>query len=73
MQGKIKESIDYFTKSTGIDQHLYYYYFYALALKAQGDKVESDKIFTKITKDYFVNWQRAIVKELAKSQLNAGN
>jgi hypothetical protein len=44
-----------------------------LALKAQGDKVESDKIFTKITKDYFVNWQRAIVKELAKSQLNAGN
>lgn len=73
MEGKIKESIDYFTKSTGIDQHLYYYYFYALALKAQGDKVESDKIFTKITKDYFVNWQRAIVKELAKSQLNAGN
>jgi hypothetical protein len=30
-------------------------------------------INSKITKDYFVNWQRAIVKELAKSQLNAGN
>jgi hypothetical protein len=44
-----------------------------LALKAQGNKPESDKIFTKITNNYFAQWQGAIVGELAKAQLNAGN
>jgi hypothetical protein len=44
-----------------------------LALKAQGNKVESEKIFNKINSVYFVQWQVAIVKELAKAQLNASN
>ena len=73
MKGNINEAIDFFNKYSGLDQDKYYYYFYALALKAQGNKVESDKIFTQIADESFVNWQNAIVRDLAKAQLNAGN
>ena len=73
MKGNINEAIDFFNKYSGLDQNKYYYYFYALALKAQGNKVESDKIFTQIADESFVNWQNAIVRDLAKAQLNAGN
>ncbi|MEI8097934.1 MAG: hypothetical protein WCG74_03820 [Sediminibacterium sp.] len=74
MEGKVKESVDFYKKVVkGLDEDTYDYYFYGLALKAQGNKVESDQIFTKITKNYFVQWQIAIVKELAKAQLNASN
>ena len=73
MKGNINESIDFFNKYSGLDQDKYYYYFYALALKAQGNKVESDKIFTQIADESFVNWQNAIVRDLAKAQVNAGN
>jgi tetratricopeptide (TPR) repeat protein len=73
MKGNIKESIDFFKKYTGLDQDKYYYYFYGLALKAQGDKVESDKIFTLIADESFVGWSQAIVRDLAKAQVNAGN
>ena len=73
MKGNIKESIDFFNKYSGLDKDKYYYYFYALALKAQGNKVESDKIFTQIADESFVGWQQAIVRDLAKAQLNAGN
>jgi hypothetical protein len=37
------------------------------------EKVESDKIFTQIANESFVNWQNAIVRDLAKAQVNAGN
>ncbi len=73
MEGKANESLENFKKVIGIEDDIYFYYFYALALKAQGNKVESEKIFTKINSVYFVQWQIAIVKELAKAQLNAGN
>jgi len=73
MKGNINESIDFFNKYSGLDQDKYYYYFYALALKAQGNKVESDKIFTQIADESFINWQNAIVRDLAKAQVNAGN
>ena len=73
MKGNINESIDFFKKYTGLDQDKYYYYFYGLALKAQGNKVESDKIFTLIADESFVGWSQAIVRDLAKAQLNAGN
>ncbi|MCX6337590.1 MAG: tetratricopeptide repeat protein [Bacteroidetes bacterium] len=73
MEGKVNESLENFKKVIGIEDDIYFYYFYALALKAQGNKVESEKIFTKINSVYFVQWQVAIVKELAKAQLNAGN
>ena len=73
MEGKVNESIDNFKKVIGIEDDIYYYYFYALALKAQGKKAESDKMFTNITSNYFVQWQVAIVRELAKAQLNAAN
>ena len=73
MKGNINEAIDFFNKYSGLDQDKYYYYFYALALKAKGNKVESDKIFTQIADESFVNWQNAIVRDLAKAQLNAGN
>jgi len=73
MEGKVKESIENFKKVIGLDDDVYYYYFYALALKAQGNKAESDQIFTKISNNSFVNWQAGIVKNLAKAQLNAGN
>jgi len=73
MEGKVKESIDNFKKVIGLEDDIYFYYFYALALKAQGNKAESDKMFTKITNNYFVQWQGAIVRELAKAQLNATN
>jgi len=73
MKGNINEAIDFFNKYSGLDQDKYYYYFYALALKAQGNKVESDKIFTQIANESFVNWQNAIVRDLAKAQVNAGN
>lgn len=73
MKGNINESIDFFNKYSGLDQDKYYYYFYALALKAQGNKVESDKIFTQIADESFVGWQQAIVRDLAKAQVNAGN
>ena len=73
MKGNINEAIDFFNKYSGLDQDKYYYYFYALALKAQGNKVESDKIFTQIADESFINWQNAIVRDLAKAQVNAGN
>ena len=73
MEGKLLEAIDNFKKVIGLEDDIYYYYFYALALKAQGNKPESDKMFTKITNNYFAQWQGAIVGELAKAQLNAGN
>ena len=73
MKGNINEAIDFFNKYSGLEQDKYYYYFYALALKAQGNKVESDKIFTQIADESFVNWQAAIVRDLAKAQVNAGN
>jgi tetratricopeptide (TPR) repeat protein len=73
MEGKVKESIDNFKKVIGLEDEIYFYYFYALALKAQGNEAESDKMFTKITNNYFVQWQGAIVRELAKAQLNATN
>ena len=73
MKGNINEAIDFFNKYSGLDQDKYYYYFYALALKAKGNKVESDKIFTQIADESFVNWQNAIVRDLAKAQVNAGN
>ena len=73
MEGKANESLENFKKVIGIEDDIYFYYFYALALKAQGNKVESEKIFTKINSVYFVQWEVAIVKELAKAQLNAGN
>jgi len=73
MEGKVKESIENFKKVIGLDDDVYYYYFYALALKAQGNKAESDQIFTKISNNSFVQWQAGIVKNLAKAQLNAGN
>ncbi len=73
MEGKLLEAIDNFKKVIGLEDDIYYYYFYALALKAQGNKSESDKMFTKITNNYFAQWQGAIVGELAKAQLNAGN
>jgi len=73
MKGNINESIDFFNKYSGLDQDKYYYYFYALALKAQGNKAESDKIFTQIADESFVVWQNAIVRDLAKAQVNAGN
>ena len=73
MKGNINEAIDFFNKYSGLDQDKYYYYFYALALKAQGNKVESDKIFTQIADESFVGWQQAIVRDLAKAQVNAGN
>jgi len=73
MKGNINEAIDFFNKYPGLDRDKYYYYFYALALKAQGNKVESDKIFTQIADESFVGWQQAIVRDLAKAQINAGN
>ena len=73
MKGNINEAIDFFNKYSGLEQDKYYYYFYALALKAKGNKVESDKIFTQIADEPFVNWQNAIVRDLAKAQVNAGN
>ena len=73
MKGNINEAIDFFNKYPGLDRDKYYYYFYALALKAQGNKVESDKIFTQIADESFVGWQQAIVRDLAKAQVNAGN
>ena len=73
MKGNINEAIDFFNKYSGLEQDKYYYYFYALALKAKGNKVESDKIFTQIADESFVNWQNAIVRDLAKAQVNAGN
>ena len=73
MEGKVKESIENFKKVIGLDDDVYYYYFYALALKAQGNKAESDQIFTKISNNSFVTWQAGVVKNLAKEQLNAGN
>ena len=73
MKGNINEAIDFFNKYSGLDQDKYYYYFYALALKAQGNKAESDKIFTQIADESFVIWQNAIVRDLAKAQVNAGN
>ena len=74
MEGKGNEAIDFYKKvEKGLDEDIYHYYFYGLALKAQGNKIESDQIFTKISNNFFVQWQGAIVKNLAKAQLNAGN
>ncbi|MCX6299670.1 MAG: hypothetical protein NTY72_11335 [Bacteroidetes bacterium] len=74
MEGKVNESIEFYNKVVKrLDEDPYNYYFFALALKANGNKVDSDNIFKKVANNNFVTWQCAIVKNLAKNQLNAGN
>ena len=44
-------------------------YFFALAKKAIGEIEESEKIFIGLANDNFAQWQNAMVKNLAKAQI----
>lgn len=48
----------------------YHVYFLALAKKAIGEVEESNLILSELANDNFATWQNAIVKNLAKSQIN---
>ena len=67
MEGNIKQAMSDFELGDVTD--VYYNYFRGLALKAGGEEIGANKIFTQIAKINFSNWDIAIVRNLAKKQL----
>ena len=53
----------------GDETDIYFNYFKGLSLKATGNKVAADQIFTDIININFAAWDLAIVKKLAQKQL----
>jgi len=71
MEGKPQEAIDSYSRVTKevLGDDNYHQYFLALAYKAIGNDELSSSMFTKLANDNFATWQNAIVKNLAKSQI----
>ena len=71
MEGDPYASIDSYSNLTDVvlTADNYHMYFFALAKKAVGESEESEKIFITLANDNFAQWQNAIVKNLAKAQI----
>jgi len=71
MEGKPQEAIDFYSRVSKviIDDDNYHRYFLALANKAIGNTEESNIMLTSLATDNFARWQNAIVKNLAKAQI----
>lgn len=71
MEGNPQESIDSYANLADeiLSDDNYHLYFLALAKKALGETEESDRMFNELANNNFATWQNAIVKNLAKSQI----
>ena len=70
MEGNIEESLSMYEKRKERgDMDEYHSYFYALSLKASGEQEKSKEIMTSIANSAFSDWTIAMVKNLAKSQI----
>ena len=71
MEGDPQASIDSYSNLTNVvlTADNYHMYFFALAKKAIGEIEESEKIFIGLANDNFAQWQNAMVKNLAKAQI----
>ena len=71
MEGNPQESIDSYASLADeiLSDDNYHLYFLALAKKALGETEESDRMFNELANNNFATWQNAIVKNLAKSQI----
>ena len=67
MEGNFKEALLDFEKGNPTD--IYYNYFKALALKADGKEKDAEKLLIQIANVNFSDWDIAIVRNLAKKQL----
>ena len=68
MEGNYQEAVDNF--NIGDETNIYFNYFKGLSLKAVGQKERAIKTFQDLAKINFSAWEIAIVKRLAKKQLD---
>ena len=54
-----------------LDADNYHLYFYALAVKAKGNKEKSNELFEYLANYNFAGWANSIIRSLAQSQLKA--
>ena len=71
MEGNPQESIDAYSNLSKVEMtgDSYHSYFLALAKKAIGQEEESKEVFVALANDNFATWQNAIIKNLAKAQI----
>tara|TARA_B100000676_G_scaffold300575_1_gene346445 strand:- start:4078 stop:5667 length:1590 start_codon:yes stop_codon:yes gene_type:complete len=67
MEGNYEAAVENFKK--GDETDIYFNYFKGLSLKAAGENIAAEKIFTDIININFAAWDLAIVKKLAQKQL----
>ena len=69
--GDTPGSLSYFNENINPENYQYYAYFKGLALKQAGQEKEAMAIFDYISNYNFNSWEAAIVRSLAKKQLNS--
>ncbi len=71
MSGNNKAAIDYYSSVSNIemDDDHYHSYFYALALRGNGDINKSTQIMKRVANNTFATREAALVQQLAKRQL----
>jgi tetratricopeptide (TPR) repeat protein len=70
MEGNVEESLAMYEKRLERgDMNEYHKYFYALTLKANGNQEKSKDILVSLANNPFVDWTIAMVKNLAKAQI----
>ena len=67
MEGNYEEAVINFKKAD--NTNIYFNYFKALALKASGNEEESREMFKELASFNFSSWDIAIIRNLAKKQL----
>ena len=72
MEGNPQEAIDFYSNLSDevLTDDNYHLYFLALAKKALGQTEQSSILMTELANNNFATWQNAIVKNLAKAQIN---
>ena len=71
MSGNNKAAIDHYSTISNIemDDDHYHSYFYALALRGNGDINKSTQIMKRVANNTFATREAALVQQLAKRQL----
>tara|TARA_B000000441_G_C21529796_1_gene225353 strand:- start:68 stop:574 length:507 start_codon:yes stop_codon:yes gene_type:complete len=73
MSGNVDASISFYDQIPRelLDADNYHLYFYALAVKAKGNKEKSNELFEYLANYNFAGWANSIIRSLAQSQLKA--
>jgi len=69
--GDASGSLSSFNENINPENYQYYAYFKGLALKQAGQEKEAMAIFDYISNYNFNSWEAALVRSLAKKQLNS--